>query len=343
MSRTRRIFLVMAALTTATAGLTVPGPATAATPLPVKPVLSGLLDRKGTPAASHETALRGFVADVRWSDVQPAPTAFDTASLDATIATARAKGYRVKLRLRAGADSPAWVKASAGSMSMYTTDTADTGRALTVPRWWTPEFRAAFDALHAKVAARYDANPAVGQVTLCGPSVHYCEPHLRSIADVRNRQTLLRAGYTAAADQAAHRANIQAGRHWKRTALEVAFNPHQTVQPDATVTTDVAFTIDQMRRFRAAYGSRAVLANNSVRSSFIGMGGPYGAMYAEQKRLGRPLSYQTATVKKIGDWRATLRWAAEQGASSVELPSGYVSWPAAELRTLGNTAAANSR
>jgi hypothetical protein len=179
-------------------------------------------------------------------------------------------------------------------------------------------------------------------VTLCGPSVHYCEPHLRSAADTRNRTALLKAGYTAATDEAAHRANLDAGRHWKRTAVEVAFNPHQSIGRDGSLATDVDFTIEQMRLFRTKYGRRAVLANNSVRSTPQGLGKPYAAMYAEQKRLGAPLAYQTATVKKIGDWQETLRWAAAQGASSVELPSGYVAWPVGDLRVLSNGVAANA-
>jgi hypothetical protein len=46
-------------------------------------------------------------------------------------------------------------------------------------------------------------------------------------------------------------------------------------------------------------------------------------MYDRMKAMGPPISFQTANPNKIGDLLATLQWAAEQGANSVELPGSY--------------------
>ena len=44
---------------------------------------------------------------------------------------------------------------------------------------------------------------------------------------------------------------------------------------------------------------------------------------------------QTSTAAKIGDWATALTWAATNGASSVELPTGYTSWSLGTLGALG--------
>jgi hypothetical protein len=71
------------------------------------------------------------------------------------------------------------------------------------------------------------------------------------------------------------------------------------------------------------------LGNNSISSPLDG--GPYTSMYAKIRALGPPYYFQTATAAKIGDWRATLDWAADHGADMVELPAGYDGWSLADL------------
>jgi hypothetical protein len=50
-------------------------------------------------------------------------------------------------------------------------------------------------------------------------------------------------------------------------------------------------------------------------------------MYDRIKAMGPPISFQTANPNKIGDLLATLAWAAQFGANSVELPSSYTQQP----------------
>jgi hypothetical protein len=124
------------------------------------------------------------------------------------------------------------------------------------------------------------------------------------------RTALLRAGYTLARDNAAQVHNMSAGT-WSRTPVEIAFSPYQSLRWDGSVRQDVTYTIARMREFRAKRGAQAVLANYSLSETRPSSTG-YGPMFAEQKRLGPPIAYQTATFNKIGDWRATLEFAVTQ-------------------------------
>jgi hypothetical protein len=306
----------------------------------VKPGVVGLVDRDGPDvAASYASVVGNVVLDVAWSDVEPVEGSLDTSFIDRGLASARVAGRTVSLRLHAGRQSPPWVLDRVGSVVLYNAHGPDRG-ALSVPRWWFQPFASAFSSLHQRLARRYDAEPVLGQVVLCLPEIFYCEPFLRQLQDSRNVDALRSAGFTAEADQAAQRANYQLSRYWPRTPVQVSFNPYQRLNADGTKTVDVAYTISEMRAFRASAGRRAVLGNNSVRSADLGPA--YRAMYAEQKALGGPLSYQTATAGRIGDWRRALDWAVDQGAQSVELPSGYGNWPPGELDDYARRLAANA-
>jgi hypothetical protein len=50
--------------------------------------------------------------------------------------------------------------------------------------------------------------------------------------------------------------------------------------------------------------------------------------------LGGAINFQTATAAKIGSYTEVIAFAGSVGASSVELPTGYTSWPVATLASL---------
>jgi hypothetical protein len=54
-------------------------------------------------------------------------------------------------------------------------------------------------------------------------------------------------------------------------------------------------------------------------------------MYGHMKQLGAPITFQTATTGRIGDWQAALQAGLAYGAGSIELPYGYTSWPVSDL------------
>jgi hypothetical protein len=134
-------------------------------------------------------------------------------------------------------------------------------------------------------------------------------------------QSLLKAGYTAALDEACQRAQVDAHKVWVHTRSGLSFNPYQRVNADGSITSDVAFSQQMMTYFRAKLGAGAVLENHSIRT--LGQGPSYDKLYAAIHALGGPIAFQTAAPQRIGDLGGTLKWAVQQGASQVELPISY--------------------
>jgi hypothetical protein len=310
-------------------------------PALVKAPVVGLVDRHHAPTASYAGVVRSFVVDTTWASVQPVqggpivhPNAIDNA-----IKLARSNGMSLKLRVAAGIDAPAWAKTLDGPPMTfyYTAATVSSAGTVagTVGHFWTPKFAAAYADLQAKLAAAYDDVPQVREtsVTQCGTIFN--ETYLRNTKDPRNAATLLAGGFTRAKDDVCHADQIQAHKEWQHTLSEVAFNPYQAIQPDGSTKQDMAYTLSQMDYCRQVLGANCMLANFSLSSSRI-TDTQYGVMYKHMQALGGVMNFQTATAAKIGSYSTVLAFAATVGASSVELPTGYTSWPVA---TLGSYAA----
>ena len=80
-----------------------------------------------------------------------------------------------------------------------------------------------------------------------------------------------------------------------------------------------------MRDCRKRLGSRCVLENNSIRSPIRSLDPDrrhphYERMYKAMTRHSSARAFQTATAERMGKCSKTLDWAADRGASYVELP-----------------------
>jgi hypothetical protein len=298
----------------------------------LKPVITGVLDRKGAPEAVMVPALDGFVVKVDWASLQP--TAFGPIAsgnaIDDAVKAIRALGpgadYHVKLRIEAGLYAPAWAKKlGGGPVTFYK------GRKIsTFGRFWAPEFGRAYQDLESKLAAKYDDTPEIAEVVIARCTIVDAEPFLRANRrDVRSMRTLVAAGFTADADEACHREEVDAHDVWQRTRSGLTLNPYDRIQPDGSVVLDEAFTEQMMGYCRTVLGARCVLENDSISSPLLAK--PYPAMYAAIAALGPPIGYQTASPDRIGDWRQTLLWAASQGANHVELNTGYPTYGRTQL------------
>jgi hypothetical protein len=142
-------------------------------------------------------------------------------------------------------------------------------------------------------------------------------------------KSLLAAGFSIAADQTCIAQEIAAGSAWKHTRIGVAFNPYQEILAGGGVRTNEAFTDSMMRYCRTTLGPQCVLENNSIR--WPPLDNAYTDMYAAMQGLGAPISFQTATLSRIGDLAQTLSWAVTTGADAVELPQRYESTPLQNL------------
>jgi hypothetical protein len=294
-------------------------PAAAAEPW-LKPVLGGLLDRHNPPPSGFRGTVDGFVAEVAWSDLQLTPGGPIVADnpIDKDLAVAKAQGLKIKLRVLAGTSAPDWAKRLDGPPVAVVDEYGNTG---TIGRFWTQRFADAYLDLQRKLAARYDNAPQIlmTQITRC--TTMFAEPFLRQARTPESVQSLLKAGYTAALDEACHRAQVDAHKVWVHTRSGLSFNPYQRIYADGSSTNDIAFTQQMMGYCRTALAARCVLENHSIRTA--DQGPLYDQLYAAMKALGGPIGFQTATPDKIGDLSGTLAWAVQQGAAHVELPISY--------------------
>ena len=326
-------------------------PAASPTPTPsptsqpavaLKPVLAGLLDRNEPPAAAFVPVMGGFVVNVHWADIQPSPGGpiASNNAIDQAIATLHqidpSGRMGLKVRLFAGIYAPAWAKSLGGSPIEVLDPSSDAGG--TIGRFWTDAFGAAYDDLETKLAARYDAAPEIREITISRCTTVYTEPFIRDASDVITVAALRKAGFTVAADQRCQREEIEAHAVWTQTRSDLAFNPYQNL--DEVPSSDEGFTEEMMSFCRTTLGARCVLANNSLRTP---PQQSYVSMYTYMQSLGPPIAIQTATLSRIGDLGTTLQSAITLGASSVELPAGYQSFPAAALSTYDTGLGANAR
>jgi hypothetical protein len=230
----------------------------------------------------------------------------------------------LKLRVLAGIGAPPWAK-QLGGAPVAVNDPAS-GAGGTIGRYWTPAFRAAYDDLQAKLAARYDAAPEVREVAMTRCTTVFGESFIRGAFEPANVAALLGAGYTVAADKQCIRDEITAARSWAHVRSDMAVAPYQVVAPRPT--SDDAFTLEMMRLCRSTLGPRCVLESNSIRTPPQPQ---YVGLYDQMRNLGPPITFQTATGARLGDLAQTVAYAADLGAASVELPAAYRNIPPASL------------
>ena len=310
-----------------------------------KPHLAGVLDRHGAPAPSRLDEVDGFVVDVAWKDIQPeafGPLATGN-PIDQAISFVRDKAPRlgIKLRVKAGIYAPPSVEALGGGAVAVAYDGYDqlTG---TVGRFWTDEFGDAYADLQRRLADAYDNAPEVLQVVITRCMTFYAEPLLRQACTPQTPQALLAAGYSVDADHRCQHEAIEAHQAWRRTASSMAFNPYQVIDGgDPRV--DTAYSVQVMHDCRDVLGDRCVLENYSLAWPLrTGDAGNYQAIYDGLVAAGPPLSFQTAAASRIGDWAAAIGWAADVGASSVELNRSYPSYDRNTLDELRRRLFANA-
>ena len=265
------------------------------------------------------------MVNVTWAQLQPSSGSGIAAGnpIDQAISLIRTNPayahLHLRIRLMAGVDSPAWVEDMSGG-SVYVVNPQE-GASGNIPRFWTAPVEQAYASLEAQLAARYDSDAEIEDVTVSGCMTVYAEPLIREITDPTTVNNLLAAGYTEAADQACQEAAIAAGQAWTHTHSSIALNPYQIISGSGSVGVDEGFTQSLMAYCRAELGSRCTLGNNSIRSTDLGT--QYDQMYAAMKSSGPGLYFQTAQASLVGNLQTTIQWAIAEGANDVELPAGY--------------------
>jgi len=268
-------------------------------------------------ASSPVPQVTNVMANAGWKDLQASPGAGITAGNPIDKMLAKRPNGDFHVRLYFGRRSPDW------ALNLGWVDTHDAYDNVDArsPRWWEADVQQAQLDFLTRLAVKYDGKVAL--IFMATPMTVYAEPFIRGISDATTRKNLLAAGYTREKDMAAFDFMLKAFDVFKKTRLGLAFNPFQYVKPDGTGAQDVNFTNSFMDKMRTAFGPRAHVQNNSIRTPTLGKpGSSYGQMYDHMKGL-KPSGYQTATEPRVGDYAKTIEWAIAQGAQSVELSPGF--------------------
>lgn len=267
----------------------------------------------------------GIVVNATWSAIQPSATGpLDFSAIDAALAQIRTYNAAnpsaplgVKLRVYAGTSTPDWAKQLDGNpLALQRNPQGCAASAspcpITVGLYWTADFIAAWRALQAALAARYDTEPLIRQVavTSCAPQTD--EPFVPSVGDA-NHAALLAAGYTDAAEQACLMGAIDDYAAWTYTLVDYTFNVFGSVSGGA----DPAFTLSVMTACRARLGARCVLDNHALSA-------PLRAadmqVYEQIQTLGPPANFQTESPQGDGcQWIAPIAEGISLGAEAIEV------------------------
>lgn len=314
-------------------------------PAVVKPPLRGLIDMQniawhnadgGQPTfvignvRQFPGVFGGIVINATWSAVQPlAAGPLDFSTIDDALAQVRAYNAEnpraplgVKLRVYAGNAAPDWAKAiDGGPVTLFRNPAGCQSPPcpITVGKYWTPDFIAAWRAFQARLAARYDAEPIIRQVavTSCAPQTD--EPFVPSV-DTDARANLTRAGYSDAAEEACLRGAFDDYAAWATTAVDYPFNVFGKLGGG----NDPAVSIAIMDQCRAALGERCVLANHALSAPLRTVD---AAIYHEIETLGPPINFQTESPQAMGClWIATVAQGVALGAAAIEV------WPDARFQ-----------
>ena len=337
--------------TSNTAPSTTPGTSPPA-PLDSKPALIGLIDmgvqtpyQTGQPFPvtdpstldAYAGAFSGIVVNETWSQLEPAAGVEKWGPLDESLAAVAAWNAAhpaaplgVKLRIFAGHSAPSWVTAESGLVTIVVH-----GRRVTLGRWWTPPFESAWHAFQQALAARYDANPLVRQVSVSSCSSSTGEPFV--VSGARISQTNLKAaGWTIQAQEQCLAGALEDYSGWKHTPITFAFNPLPMPSgPDAT------FMDHEMSACAASASKgdpKCIVGNNDL-SPFIADAKYSGPAVAQISKLlagpNPPLVYfQTSGARVVCQ---TINTGLSYHASSIELwpPNGnYRGFGSQSARTL---------
>ncbi|BCJ49240.1 hypothetical protein Asp14428_07150 [Actinoplanes sp. NBRC 14428] len=336
----RRSFLTLAAgVPLAVASL----PAAVAHAAPARGRITGLLAREPDQLLDPpDGRLHGFVQPLTWAEAQPtaggpiSPAA--VAKLEAAVDLARDRGYpKIKLRLLAGHQSPAWALALGGGPIADWLE-PENGKKFVVPRWWCPQFLDAYAAFLTALAPHLTA-PEWCEATVAGTTTIFAEPLIHQLGVADNRSKALEAGYTDVRDRDALYKAI-ADQHAAFSPFgissSVAYNPWQMINDKERLEVRMEETITAMNYQRTLAGNAGIWANNSLMVRQL----PDGTLEQarpDYQRLydhmiagaagGHPIQFQTATLAKITDAGgtplATATWAANGGGLSVELPLNW--------------------
>lgn len=271
--------------------------------------------------------VKGFVANVLWSDMQPdgADQEFQSTQIDDAIQTAIDQNMQLKVRVFFGSNAPDWAKSlGTGPMTLEVPNT-DPVQTFTCGEWWVEDYMQSISAFWAQFAERYnpytsEVGGPLTEVTISAAMTKFAEQDIRGTKSDANRQTYADHGYTLALDMASQERSTD--NHFQITCVSSrACNPFQvgTTHQNLPLVTINTF----MKHVRESLGLYGGLGNNSDR---VEAGWPttnVGLIYGAITNYGPPSYIQTAATARVGNLYETCQKAISYGCTMVEMPAGY--------------------
>lgn len=277
-------------------------------------------------------AMQGLVLNVGWWEFEPAHGTFSFAAIDDAIANVAAYNTRfprtpiqTRLRVWVGPQAPQWAKSLGGAPVTITRF----GIPVTVARWWSPPVIAAWRAAQTALAARYDTNPLIADVTITSCSAQTDEPFVASGSSTAIAN-LHHAGYSDSAYKACLLGAPADYAAWTHTRLEFPLNIFHGIDT-GSMRADPAFTMQVLSAFTTALGTQAEISNHALSQPPIARNIP---IYAAATKRGAPNTWQTVAPAKTLNWPATVSAAVSFHANSLELWPKKTGWPQFPAATL---------
>lgn len=283
-----------------------------------KPILKGLVTQgPATTAApptnqfeelyAHPGIYSAAVIQLYWSQLEPTQGGFDDNPLTAALAILAqynasypATPVVGKLRIFMGVGTPAWVATATGPVTVA----SSSGQPMTIGEFWTPTYQALWQQLQQHLASEFDGSAAIGEVAITSCSSLTGEPFVlpHTQTDIAALQA---AGYTDAQGKACLTSAPQDYAAWKITPLDYTFNSFTEIATGQPVA-DTSFPVQEMAAFRAALGTRGVVANHGLQPQLTLDQTPIYAEFqtlaSEASMMGTvsPLEFQT--ISPTVDW-----------------------------------------
>lgn len=268
------------------------------------------------PGGWDQTEIAALTLHVNWSDLQATQGGAIGGSgktlIDNAVTYANAHpGLQLKIRVFCNGDKtgnadtgcPAWLKAIVGTFPHKNTQQlADPVKHFV--RVWDTRYGDACDDFQSKMAALYDAEPVIHDITASGVMYAYAEPMIADLSSPQNRAEMVGggtgwdgtvkavpgAGYTNAAWKAAlKRMAMIHANHWKETNTSLQENPYglllskaeaQAAGKTNTYTNNNQYfkpqdepglpnTFEIIDHYKATLGGRFVQSNASARPDFF--------------------------------------------------------------------------
>ncbi len=270
---------------------------------------------------AHPGVYTAAVINLLWSELEPQQGVFDDSALTSGLAAIAAYDaaypstpVTAKLRIFAGAGTPAWVIQLTGGPITVT----DNSGTIEIGAFWTAAYRTAWQGLQAHLASEYDGSPLIAEVAISSCSSLTAEPFIAPLS-AASLVNMRQFGFSDAAYMACLSGAVDDYAPWIATPLDFTFNAYRnsdgctTGSSGACLVGNPAFSIQVMDAFRAALGpAHAVVANHGLQDPLASGAQPIYSelqnLYAEAQALTPPstsaLEFQT--YAPTVDWDSTI-------------------------------------